>query len=226
MVTEVLIKFTSKKAITVRGDTVGWLSMLLNSARPLGYFIGHRQARWIDASDRHVLWGKWTMTGSDAVDHLLNRDERFRDEPCFEGLKESLACEPEVTKLRASEENRSCRCKVADAPPLALWCTPSTCAPALLCDTCRLGVIATYRLHLSRWTCILMEQWQTLAAACYQLSSVQNAFAKDTLYDFIQSQRHPQSSLQRLGSDICKLVKQETGREVVTRWPPYNIVRL
>ena len=224
MITEFLIKFTGIRPAHPDGELAFAVSMLRMQASNFGYFIERGTAIWRDPTDKHVLWAKWVMTGTDAFKHLLNKDPRVNEYDTVDNLRQALAREPEVVKLWASDRRSSCRCKKGASSPLTLFCTPISLYPPLLCEACKEGVLPMYKLPLSPRTAVLLSDWNKLSKAMFLLSELRNINPKDWVEPFIEDQGKPGSSFRNLTSKLKRLVAAETGRKVSAQWRPFHIL--
>jgi len=224
MITEFLIKFTGIRPAHPDGGLAFAVSMLRMQASNYGYFIERDTAIWRDPTDKHVLWAKWVMTGTDAFKHLLSKDPRVNELGEVDDLREMLACEPEVVKLLASRQGRSCRCKKGATSPLTLFCTPISLYPPLLCEACKEGVLPMYKLPLSPRTGALLSEWNKLSNAMFLLNELRNIDPKRWVETFIEDQGKPGSSFRNLTRELTTLIAAETGRKVSAQWRPFHIL--
>jgi hypothetical protein len=225
MITEHLIKFTAKRPSTPQTGLHFQVAFMANQCDKYGYFVGTGNALWRDPADARVVWARWVMTGVDAFKYLWTKDSRLNDDmDPRRDVREGIAREPEVIKLKPAETRYSCKCKVGSTPALDLWCTPSSLYPPLLCS--KGGVIPMYRLPLSFGTLVLLEKWNRCATAIARLGLLLDEKRNADIHAFMNSQQEPASTYAKLTRAAQDAVEKETERKVNVFWPPYHLFRL
>lgn len=146
----------------------------------------------------------------------------------FEDVQKLLSCKPTVEPIWVDGGIPTCRCGAKRPPPLNLWGTPMSEAPALLCS--KGGTVPCYKYAITEQTWRRMRNWNKAVQSLGRLYFISGGGAPGFAPEISRVAKkmlHAKNGIvAKESKELARELSEQIGRKVQAFVPPVHIFKL